>query len=170
LSAKEIENLPYRSGIGLMIVNKKLEVFVGRRIDSKLDAWQMPQGGIDENEEPADAVRREMLEETGIKNARIITETNNWYQYNLPGHLINRLWDGKFRGQKQKWFLIEFLGEDKEIKIDNEIPEFIEWKWIKIEELSNIIIPFKRALYISVIEEFRDHILELRKKNNAQSC
>ena len=157
-------NLPYRKGVGLMIVNKKLEVFVGLRIDSKQEAWQMPQGGIDEGEESVEAVFREMEEETGTRNAKIIAETDHWYNYDLPDYLIPKLWNGKYRGQQQKWYLLEFLGEDSEFNISaSKNAEFMQWKWTKMEELPNIIIAFKRDLYISVIEEFREHIIRLRK-------
>ncbi|MGB4192320.1 MAG: RNA pyrophosphohydrolase [Rickettsiales bacterium] len=161
---KYITKLPYRPSVGLMILNNKLEVFVGRRIDSKSEAWQMPQGGIDDGEAPQDSVLREMEEEVGTNNAQILAETKQWYQYDLPLYLISKLWNGKYRGQRQKWFLLKFLGKDSEININAHHPEFIAWKWVKIEELPQIIVPFKKNLYISVIEEFRDIILSL--KNN----
>lgn len=156
------KRLPYRAGVGLMILNPKLEVFVGRRIDSKLEAWQMPQGGIDDGEDITDAVLREMKEEIGTNNANIIADTKQWYQYDLPLHLISKLWNGRYRGQRQKWFLLQYLGKDEDIDINYDHAEFSDWKWAKIEELPNIIVPFKRNLYISVIEEFRDIILSLK--------
>lgn len=157
-----IKKLPYRPSVGLMILNNKFEVFVGRRVDSKTEAWQMPQGGIDEGEEPTEAALREMHEETGTDFAEIIAETKKWYHYDLPFHLISKLWNGRFRGQRQKWFLLKYLGTDGDININHHHPEFIAWKWVKMEELTQIIVPFKKDLYISVIEEFRDVILSLK--------
>ena len=163
------EDLPYRKGIGLMILNKNLEVFVGMRIDSKQEAWQMPQGGVDDGEELRDAALREMEEETGSRNAEILAETINWYSYDLPDYLVPKLWDGKYRGQQQKWYLLQFLGIDDEFNISSSHnAEFMQWRWSKIEDLPNIIISFKRDLYISVIEEFRDHIIKLKKDAKKQ--
>lgn len=150
----DYKKLPYRQGVGMMIINKHKQVFVGQRIDTKIDAWQMPQGGIDLGETPSKAALREMHEELGTANAKILAETKNWYTYNVPKFLVPKLWDGRYCGQRQKWFLIEFLGEDSEIDIDTEFREFSEWRWAEIEELSNIIIPFKRKLYSAVIDEF----------------
>jgi putative (di)nucleoside polyphosphate hydrolase len=145
-----------------MLLNKDNYVFVGKRIDTKSDAWQMPQGGIDDNESASEAALRELKEETGINNAVILGESKNWIHYDLPEYLIPRLWNGKYRGQKQKWFILKFLGTDDEINLQTEVPEFMEWRWVKMEELPNIIVPFKRKLYISIIEEFRDIILSLK--------
>lgn len=161
-----ISKLPYRPSVGMMILNNKLEVFVGRRIDSKTEAWQMPQGGIDQGEVPNESVLREMEEEIGTNKAEIIAETKQWYNYDLPFYLISKLWNGKYRGQRQKWFLLKFLGEDKDINIKSDHPEFIAWKWVKIEELPQIIVPFKKNLYISVMEEFRDVIINLKDSKN----
>ncbi|MCT4635995.1 MAG: RNA pyrophosphohydrolase [Rickettsiales bacterium] len=158
-----LKKLPYRPGVGIMIINDKFEVFVGKRIDSKTEAWQMPQGGIDDGEVPRGAVLREMKEEIGTDNAEILAETKQWYHYDLPFYLISKLWNGRYRGQRQKWFLLKYLGKDKDIKIDNEHPEFASWKWVKMEELPQIIVPFKKKLYISVIEEFRDTIISLKE-------
>lgn len=163
-----ISKLPYRPSVGMMILNNKLEVFVGRRIDSRTEAWQMPQGGIDQGEVPSESVLREMEEEIGTNKAEIIAETQQWYNYDLPFYLISKLWNGKYRGQRQKWFLLKFLGEDKDINIKSDHPEFIAWKWVKIEELPQIIVPFKKNLYISVMEEFRDVIISL--KDNRNGC
>lgn len=157
-----LQKLPYRPSVGLIILNKKHEVFVGRRIDSKLEAWQMPQGGIDDGETPTEAALREMKEEIGTNNATIIAESKQWYKYDLPIYLISKLWNGKYRGQRQKWFILNFLGEDSEININYHDAEFTEWKWIKIEELAQITISFKKNLYLSVIEEFRDIFLSLK--------
>lgn len=159
-----LKKLPYRPSVGIMIINDKFEVFVGKRLDSRTEAWQMPQGGIDDGEVPRGAVLREMKEEIGTDNAEILAETKQWYHYDLPFYLISKLWNGRYRGQRQKWFLLKYLGADKDIKIDNEHPEFIAWKWVKMEELPQIIVPFKKDLYISVIEEFRDTIISLKEK------
>ncbi len=158
-----LKKLPYRPGVGLMILNNNFEVFVGRRVDSKTEAWQMPQGGIDKGESPEEAALREMKEEIGTDKAKIIAQTTQWYKYDLPAYLISKLWNGKYRGQRQKWFLLNYLGEDKDIDINyGDNIEFTEWRWVKIEELPQIIVPFKKHLYISVIEEFRDILLSLR--------
>jgi putative (di)nucleoside polyphosphate hydrolase len=146
--------LPYRPGVGMMIVNSDNMVFVGRRIDTKIEAWQMPQGGIDLGETPSSAALREMAEEIGSDKGYIIAESKYWYSYDLPKFLIPKLWNGSFRGQKQKWFLIKFTGTDEDININTSNAEFNKWQWVDFRELLDIIIPFKRKLYQSVIEEF----------------
>lgn len=151
-------HLPYRPGVGVMLVNNRNEVFVGRRIDTRSEAWQMPQGGIDEGETPDEAVLREMQEEVGCNKAKIIAESKNWFYYDLPEHLVPKLWDGKYRGQKQKWFLMRFLGEDKDIDIDGPHPEFMAWRWVDSEQLPHIIVPFKRKLYKSIMKEFAPYL------------
>lgn len=161
-------NLPYRLGVGLMILNDKAEAFVGKRIDTRTASWQMPQGGIDHGESVEQAVFREMQEEIGNNFGKIIAQTKQWYSYDIPEYLIPRLWDGQYKGQKQKWFLIKYEGNDQDINIQsNENPEFLEWKWIQLQELPEVIVSFKRDLYISVIEEFRDEILEIKSKCKA---
>ena len=147
-------HLPYREGVGIMLINKDGHVFVARRIDSTSEAWQMPQGGIDEGEEPQVAAMRELLEETGTDKASIIAESEKWHAYDLPVHLVPRLWGGKFRGQRQKWFAMRFEGQDSDINIETHCPEFCEWKWIPIRQLPEIIVPFKRVLYQSLVDEF----------------
>jgi putative (di)nucleoside polyphosphate hydrolase len=160
-----LAKLPYRPSVGLMILNDKLEIFVGRRVDSKTEAWQMPQGGIDDGEDPEAAALREMKEEIGTDNAKIIAKTKQWYKYDLPNYLVSRLWNGRYRGQRQKWFLLRYLGKDEDINIlHHHDVEFSEWKWTKIEDLTQIIVPFKKSLYISVIEEFRDVLISLKAK------
>ena len=148
------KNLPYRLGVGMMIINNDNQVFLGKRVDTKIEAWQMPQGGIDVGETPSKAALREMLEETGSSHGNIIAESKNWYSYNLPDFLIPKLWDGRYRGQKQKWFLIRFTGNDSDININTSHPEFIDWKWARINELTDLIIPFKKRLYSAVVNEF----------------
>ncbi len=148
-------NLPYRPGVGMMILDAQDRVFVGRRVETKALAWQMPQGGIDLGETPSTAALREMVEEIGCDKGYILAESRYWYSYDLPKFLIPRLWNGSFRGQKQKWFLIRFTGNDEDININTDHPEFGEWRWVKLDELLNLIIPFKRKLYEAVIAEFK---------------
>ncbi|MEO0348074.1 MAG: RNA pyrophosphohydrolase, partial [Pseudomonadota bacterium] len=148
ISNEHYLTLPYRPGVGMMVVNSNNQCFVGKRVDTKADAWQMPQGGIDGEENPAEAALRELYEETGIKSVRIIAETKLWYYYDLPDYLINKLWDGKYRGQKQKWFLMEFFGDEKQINLEQgPITEFLAWRWVDVISLQDIIIPFKKKLY-----------------------
>ena len=150
--------LPYRSNVGIMMVNEKGYVFVGQRLDNNQNAWQMPQGGIDAGEDPETAAYRELLEETGVKkqNVRFVASSSQWLSYDLPEDLIPILWNGKFRGQKQKWFLFKFLGEDGDINIATEHPEFSKWKWISKENLLNEIVPFKKSVYENVLKEFKN--------------
>lgn len=147
-------NLPYRPGVGMMIINKDKKVFVAKRVDTKMQAWQMPQGGINLGETPSKAAIREMKEEIGTSKARIIAESKIWYSYDIPKFLIKKLWDGNYRGQRQKWFLMEFTGKDSEINIKTNNPEFSDWKWTDLESLQNIIVPFKKKLYKAVVNEF----------------
>ncbi len=148
------EALPYRPGVGMMIINKEKRIFVAKRLDTKVQAWQMPQGGINLGETPSKAAIREMEEEIGTSLARIIAESKYWYSYDIPKFLIQKLWDGHYRGQRQKWFLIEFTGKDEDINLNTSFPEFTEWRWADLDELPDIIIPFKKRLYLEVINEF----------------
>jgi putative (di)nucleoside polyphosphate hydrolase len=156
-------HLPYRLNVGIMVLNAKGQIWIGRRPDSVNDPegrgtwWQMPQGGIDANEDPRKAALRELHEETNIKSATIIAESRDWHTYDLPADVINRAWGGKFRGQKQKWFAARFTGPDSEINItpaDSEMIEFIDWRWGSIDELPKLIVPFKRDVYLAVLAEF----------------
>ena len=149
-------SLPYRSGVGLVLFNAQGLVWVGRRIDEKNDAWQMPQGGIDEGEAPEQAALRELEEEIGTARAEIVGETAGWLTYDLPPDLVGKVWKGRYRGQKQKWFALRFTGSDADIRIDTEHPEFAEWRWVEFEQLTELIVPFKRDLYARVTEEFAD--------------
>lgn len=149
-----IDDLPYRSGVGIMLLNDKNEVFVGKRIDTKSEAWQMPQGGVDEGEDDAGAAMRELEEETGVTKAKIITQSKTQHYYDLPKGLIPRVWKGKYRGQKQRWFLLRFTGTDADVNINGKHPEFCEWKWVATDELTNIIVPFKQEIYSKIISEF----------------
>ena len=150
--------LPYRSNVGIMMVNKTGYIFVGQRLDNNQNAWQMPQGGIDAGEDPETAAYRELLEETGVnqQNVRFLASSSRWLSYDLPEDLIPTLWNGKFRGQKQKWFLFKFLGKDGDINIATEHPEFSKWKWISKENLLEEIVPFKKSVYENVLKEFKN--------------
>lgn len=147
--------LPYRAGVGIVLINSNKQVFAARRIDTKSEAWQMPQGGIDKGEKPEVAAIRELKEEVGTDKAKIIAVSKEWHSYDLPEHLIGKLWNGRFRGQQQKWFLMKFIGTDNDINIETEEPEFIEWKWVKPEVLNQMIVPFKRELYDKIFTEFK---------------
>ena len=142
-----------RSGVGIIVLNKKNKVFVGKRKDNPGDRWQMPQGGIDVGENYIDAMKRELIEETSIRNIKIIKQIEQTYQYQLPDNLIGIIWKGKFRGQKQKWFITRFLGNDNEINVNTKYPEFIDWKWIDPKMLPNVIVNFKKDLYLNLLKE-----------------
>lgn len=150
------ESLPYRPCVGIMLLNREGKVFVGRRVDSDPDAWQMPQGGIDEGEAPRDAALREMEEEIGTAKAEIIAESPDWIPYDLPTHLVGKVWKGKYRGQTQKWFCLRFTGADADINLETEHPEFSDWQWVDLDKLPDLIVAFKRETYEKVVETFRD--------------
>lgn len=153
---KDVINLPFRQGVGMMIIDKKNRVFVGKRVDSKSNGWQMPQGGIDLGETPSAAALREMEEEIGSCKGYVIAESKRWYSYRIPAFLVPRLWGGQYCGQRQKWFLIRFTGDDSDININTEHPEFNQWKWVDFNELLSDIIPFKLKLYKQVVNEFKE--------------
>ena len=147
------QNLPMRSGVGIIILNNNNQVFVGKRKDNPANNWQMPQGGVDKGESFIDAMKRELFEETGIKKIKILKELEKIYQYELPENLVGIIWKGKYRGQKQKWFITRFLGNDDEININTKHPEFIDWKWIEPKNLPEVIVNFKKKLYIDLLKE-----------------
>ena len=147
--------LPMRSGVGIIVLNNNNQVFVGKRKDNPGDKWQMPQGGVDKGEDFITAMRRELIEETSIKNIKILKEIQNMYQYQLPNNLVGIIWKGKFRGQRQKWFITRFLGNESEINLNTKQPEFIEWKWIDAEKLPEVIVYFKKNLYQSLLKEIK---------------
>jgi putative (di)nucleoside polyphosphate hydrolase len=151
----------YRPGTGIMLVNPDRLVLVARRIDMPSEAWQMPQGGIDPNESPVEAALRELREEIGTDRAEIVAESRDWLNYDLPPELIGKLWGGRFRGQTQKWFLCRFTGTDADIDLNTEHPEFLAWRWARLDELPDLIVPFKRALYRAIVAEFRPLIERL---------
>ena len=152
------QNLPMRKGVGVIILNKENKVFVGKRKDNPVDNWQMPQGGVDNGEDYLSAMKRELLEETSIKNIKVLSEIEGFFEYNLPEDLIGIIWKGKFKGQKQKWFIVKFLGDDREINLKTANQEFIEWKWISPEILPNVIVDFKKDLYIKLLKYIKKFI------------
>ena len=147
--------LPLRTGVGAIVLNKNNKVFVGKRRDNPGKNWQMPQGGVDKGESCIEAMKRELLEETGIKNIEILKEIDRWIEYELPDYLLGKIWKGKYRGQKQKWFIVRFIGKDEEINLQTSDPEFIEWKWIEAENLPNVIVKFKKKLYENLLPEIK---------------
>jgi putative (di)nucleoside polyphosphate hydrolase len=151
-------DLPLRAGVGIVVVNSQNKIFVGKRKDNPFDKWQMPQGGIDLNETILVAMRRELEEETSIKNIEILKELNQWLEYDLPENLIGKIWKGKYRGQKQKWFIVRFTGDESEININTKNPEFIEWKWIDMNLLPELIVEFKKHIYEEVLIELKKYI------------
>ncbi len=160
MTPEEIAALPYRRCVGVMLANPAGQVFVGQRLDNDAPAWQMPQGGIDPGETPQAAALRELWEETGITadKVRIAAETADWLTYDLPHDIVPRIWKGRYRGQQQKWLLLRFLGQDRDVNIATEHPEFSEWRWLPPKDLVAQIVPFKRAVYASVLEEFAPHL------------
>lgn len=154
----QFDHLPYRPCVGICLVNHKGEVFTGQRRDKSSDAWQMPQGGIDDGETPVEAAWRELGEETGLSadHARLITESQTWRNYDLPNEFIPRFWHGRFRGQTQRWFLFRFTGRDADINIQAHDQEFSAWQWMPMDDVPERIVPFKREIYLSVIAEFRN--------------
>jgi len=152
------KNLPLRTGVGISVLNLKNQVFVGKRKDNPFDRWQMPQGGVDPNESLLTAMKRELEEETSIKNFKVLKEFNQWLEYELPENLIKKIWKGKYRGQKQKWFIVRFTGQESEININTKYPEFIEWKWIDMNLLPDLIVNFKKHVYKDVLIELKKFI------------
>lgn len=149
-----MSDLPYRPCVGVALFNARGEVFVGRRIDTTMEAWQMPQGGIDPDEDPRTALFRELEEEIGTARAEIVAETEDWLTYDLPPELMGKVWGGHFRGQIQKWFALRFLGSDADINLETAHPEFNAWRWMPLAQLPELIVPFKRDLYREIARRF----------------
>jgi putative (di)nucleoside polyphosphate hydrolase len=154
------ESLPYRPCVGVVLLNREGLIFAGQRIDTPGPAWQMPQGGIDKDEAPRAAALRELWEETGVTPdlVEFVANTDGWITYDLPPELLGRAWGGKYRGQRQKWFLFRYLGRDDQIRIDTDHPEFGSWRWIGAEDMVASIVPFKREVYAQVVSAFRTHL------------
>ena len=150
--------LPMRNGVGAIILNRENKVFVGKRKDNPVDKWQMPQGGVEIGESYLSAMKRELYEETSIKSIKILREIDGFFEYELPKNLVGIIWKGKFRGQKQKWFIAQFIGNENEINLQTRNPEFIEWKWIIPDELPKTIVDFKKKMYIDLLKIINDFI------------
>ena len=147
------KQLPLRIGVGIILLNHENKVFVGKRIDNPKNFWQMPQGGVNQNENFSQAAKRELEEETGIKSVELVKELNGWLGYDLPENLLGKVLGGKYRGQKQKWFIMKFVGKDNEINVKTKNPEFLDWKWIEVSKLPSIAVSFKIDLYKKLKEE-----------------
>jgi len=152
------KKLPLRIGVGVIVLNDENKVFVGKRKDNPGDKWQMPQGGVDKNENFLSAMKRELYEETSIKSIKVLKELDGLFEYELPKNLLGIIWKGKFRGQKQKWFIARFTGKNNEINVKTKQPEFIEWKWIKMDELPKVIVDFKKDVYEKILIELKKFI------------
>ena len=151
---EKFKNLPLRSGVGIVVINKENKIFVAKRIDNPKNFWQMPQGGVDDGEDFLTAAYRELEEETSIRNVELISELDGYITYDLPDHLLGIIWKGKYKGQTQKWFLMRHLGDDSEINIRTKKPEFLDWKWVELKEITQLVVDFKLHVY----QEVRDKV------------
>ena len=152
---KNFSHLPLRSGVGIIVLNKENKIFVAKRIDNPKDFWQMPQGGVDKGEDFLTAAYRELYEETGIKSIELVREIDGTTTYELPNYLLGIIWKGKYRGQKQKWFLMRFTGDEKEININTKNPEFLDWKWTELEKITDVVVDFKLHVYKELKEKIK---------------
>ena len=150
--------LPLRKGVGVVVLNHENKVFVGKRRDNPIDKWQMPQGGVDQGESFLTAMKRELLEETNIQSIKVVKEIDGFFEYELPKELVGIIWKGKYRGQKQKWFIAKFIGDEDEINLKTKNPEFVEWKWIFPDELPTVIVSFKKEMYIELLKSVKKFI------------
>jgi putative (di)nucleoside polyphosphate hydrolase len=155
MKSKKID-LPFRSGVGIVVLNRENKIFVAKRIDNKNNFWQMPQGGVDEGEDYLAAAYRELEEETSIKNVDLVKELDGLISYELPKNLLGVIWKGKYRGQEQKWFVMKFLGKDAEINIKTDHPEFCEWKWIDLENITDLVVDFKLHVYMDIKKQVKE--------------
>ena len=155
---KKYQNLPLRSGVGIVVLNEKNQIFLAKRIDNPKNFWQMPQGGVDIGEDFYQAALRELEEETSIKTVKLIKEIDELTTYHLPDHLVGIIWKGKYKGQKQKWFIVKFIGDEKEININTKKPEFLDWKWVNIENLTDEVVKFKLHVYKQMQKEIKKSI------------
>ena len=155
---KTYNNLPLRSGVGIVLLNKKNRIFVAKRIDNPKNYWQMPQGGIDGNEDYLSAALRELEEETSIKSGELVKEIDEFITYELPKDLLGIIWKGKYKGQKQKWFVMRFTGQDQEINLKTKKPEFLEWKWVNPDKITDTVVDFKLNVYRKIQEKLKDII------------
>ena len=153
-----MQKLPMRIGVGVIILNNENKVFVGKRKDNPVNKWQMPQGGVEKGESYLSAMKRELYEETSIKSIDILKEIDGFFEYELPKNLVGIIWKGKYRGQKQKWFIAKFIGDENEINLQTTNPEFIEWKWIVPDDLPKTIVDFKKKMYVELLEIINDFI------------
>ena len=150
--------LPLRKGVGVVVLNHDDKVFVGKRRDNPIDKWQMPQGGVDQGENFLTAMKRELFEETNIQSIKVVKEIDGFFEYELPEELVGIIWKGKYRGQKQKWFIVKFIGDEDEINLKTKNPEFVEWKWIFPDELPTVIVNFKKDMYIKLLKSIKQFI------------
>ncbi|MCW9046112.1 MAG: RNA pyrophosphohydrolase [Alphaproteobacteria bacterium] len=158
LTKKQQAKLPFRRGVGIMLFNKKGQIFVAQRLDTS-GAWQMPQGGLDKGEKPKKAALREMKEEIGTDKGKIVGKTRKWLSYDLPPHVVHLVWKGRHRGQKQRWYAVKFTGKDKDINLNHtNRPEFDRWKWVSVDDLVNDIVPFKRKLYKKIVADLKKYV------------
>ena len=152
---KKLDNLPLRDGVGIVVLNKSNKIFVGKRIDNPKNFWQMPQGGVDEGEDYLKAALRELKEETSINSISLVKEIDGFISYNLPSNLLGIIWKGKYKGQKQKWFIMKFTGQDSEININTKKPEFLDWRWADLETITDTVVDFKLKVYKKLIIEVK---------------
>ena len=158
MSSNKSKNLPLRLGVGIVLLNSDNKVFVGKRIDNPVNFWQLPQGGVDKNENLMCAANRELKEETSVESVKLVKEIDNWLSYELPKNLLGKIWKGKYRGQKQKWFIVRFVGDENEINLNTDKPEFIEWRWIDVDMLTSVIVDFKKQVYEQLVQEIKQVI------------